>query len=227
MLIATIGFVLAPLLASGFNGFVPDQFPIPQIDPAVQPAGYAFSIWGLIYVWLMISAVFGVVSRDDAPEWTAPRGPLLISLVAGVPWLAVAQASPFWASLLIWVMQIFAVRALLRTGQSDRLWLRTPVALYAGWLTAAGTVALGLMLAGHGILSETAAALLCLSLGLAIAVIVQSLRPDTPEYSGAVIWALVAVGVANYDPMNASILALVTVGIVALLAMAWRGMRHG
>jgi hypothetical protein len=41
-LLAAIAFLLSPLLSSGFNGFSPGQFPIPQIDPPVQPAGYAF-----------------------------------------------------------------------------------------------------------------------------------------------------------------------------------------
>jgi len=45
---AAIAFAISPFLVDGFNGFAPDQFPIPQIDPPAQPAGYAFSIWGLI-----------------------------------------------------------------------------------------------------------------------------------------------------------------------------------
>ena len=40
-------FAVSPLFTQGFNGFEPDQFPVPQDDPPVQPAGYAFSIWGL------------------------------------------------------------------------------------------------------------------------------------------------------------------------------------
>ena len=52
VLLAALAFALSPLLSSGFNGFAPDQFPIPQDNPPVQPAGYAFAIWGLIYLWL-------------------------------------------------------------------------------------------------------------------------------------------------------------------------------
>ncbi len=39
VLIATLGFVLSPLLTSGFNGFTPGQFTVPQVKPPVQPEG--------------------------------------------------------------------------------------------------------------------------------------------------------------------------------------------
>lgn len=29
---------------------------MPQVDPPVQPAGWAFSIWSEIYLWLIVSA---------------------------------------------------------------------------------------------------------------------------------------------------------------------------
>ena len=67
-LLLTATFVLSPLVTNPFSGFRADQLPIPQIEPPVQPAGYAFAIWGLIYSWLAISALFGVAKRaeDDA-----------------------------------------------------------------------------------------------------------------------------------------------------------------
>ena len=52
-------FAASPFLSEGFNGFAPDQFPVPQDDPPVQPAGYAFSIWGVIYLWLIVGTGFG------------------------------------------------------------------------------------------------------------------------------------------------------------------------
>jgi|GEM_PF-5700137 len=64
-LIATLAFVLSPLVTEPFSGFERDQFPIPQIDPPVQPAGYAFGIWGLIYLWLVVSAIYGAAARRD------------------------------------------------------------------------------------------------------------------------------------------------------------------
>lgn len=219
-----IAFAASPFLSPGFNGFSADQFPVPQIDPPAQPAGYAFAIWGLIYLLLIAGSAYGFFKRADAPEWQAMRPALILSLAIGAAWLPVAQVSPFWATVMIWAMLLTALAALLRAGTQDRGALRLPIALYAGWLTAASSVALALMLAGHGIMGATPAAIVCLGLGLVIAATIQTARPDTPEYSAAVIWALVGVVVSNLEPMNTAVLGLSVAGIIALLVLAGRGM---
>ena len=219
VLLASLAFALSPLLSSGFNGFAPDQFPVPQIDPPVQPAGYAFAIWGLIYLWLIAGAVFGIRDRATDPDWEPMRPALTVSLLIGAGWIPVAQLSPLWATGLIWAMLATAVMALLRAGKADHAWLRAPIGLYAGWLTAASSVALGLMLAGHGILSAQMAAHAGITLALLLALGVQAMRPDTPAYPAAVIWALVGVGVSNLDGPNWSVLALVALG---LAVRGWR-----
>jgi hypothetical protein len=221
-LLAAVAFLLSPVLSSGFNGFSAGQFPIPQVDPPVQPAGYAFSIWGLIYLALLAGAFYGLFKRADDAAWGSTRWPLIASLVIGAAWIPIANRSVFGATVLIWLMLVTAVLALLAAGKNDRLWLRSPIALYAGWLTAASCVALGLVLAGYGWLGGTAAALTCISLALAIAVIVQSARPDTPEYSMAVAWALVGVIVSNTDPLNWLVVALCGIGILALAGVVFR-----
>src|SRR6056297_255468 len=91
---AAMAFVLSPLASDGFNGFRADQFPIPQDDPPVQPAGYAFSIWGVIYLWLLAGAVYGLLQRHSDPDWDAMRWPLMGSLVIGAAWIPIAQISP-------------------------------------------------------------------------------------------------------------------------------------
>lgn len=218
-LLAALAFALSPLLSSGFNGFAPDQFPIPQDNPPVQPAGYAFAIWGVIYVWLIAGAAYGVWDRATDPDWEPMRPALIVSLIIGAGWIPVAQLSPLWATVLIWAMLMTAVLALLRTGQADHMWLRAPIALYAGWLTAASSVALGLILAGYGYVDAQVAAYGGITLALVIALLVQALRPDAPAYPAAVIWALVGVLVANLDGPNWGVLALVTLGIALL---GWR-----
>jgi len=221
-LLSAVAFLLSPFLSSGFAGFAPDQFPIAQVDPPVQPAGYAFSIWGLIYILLLAGAAFGAIKRVDHPAWDAARWPLIASLLVGAAWIPIANRSVFGATVLIWIMLVTAVLALRAAGRDDRFWLRTPIALYAGWLTAASCVAIGLVLAGYGWLGGTAAALLCITLALVIALSVQLARPDTPEYSAAVLWALVGIIVSNTDPLNVPVLVLCAVGIAALGIVAFK-----
>lgn len=221
-LVAAILFALSPVYSAGFNGFSAGQFPIPQDNPPVQPAGYAFSIWGLIYIWLLAGALFGLLNRYDASEWDAMRWPYIVSLTIGAAWIPVANISPAWATLLIWIMWATAALAFLRAGERDRIWLRTPIALYTGWLTAAACVALGLLLAGYGYVSEQVAAIAMIVLALVLAASLLVMRPDTPEFAASVVWALVGVIVANAAPANWTIVALCGAGIVALTVCALR-----
>ena len=102
-LTAAVLFVVSPLYAGAFRGYQPGQFPGPQIDPPVVPSGYAFSIWGLIYLLLLVHAAYGLLKRDEDPDWDRTRWPLMTSLAVGASWISVAQISPVWATILIWV----------------------------------------------------------------------------------------------------------------------------
>lgn len=217
--LAALVFAASPWFTDGFNGFEPDQFPVPQDNPPVQPAGYAFAIWGLIYLWLIIGAGFGLIKRSDDPDWDAMRPPLVASLAVGATWLPVATLSPVIATILIWIMLGTALLSLFRVGDTDRWLQQTPVAIYAGWLTAASSVSIGLLLGGYGLLNGTWAAIVALSIGLVIAMVAQYRLHRAPEYGVTVIWALVAVIVANGTPLNIAVVGLCVIGIMAILAL--------
>ena len=150
-LILCLTFAGSTLIVPEFGGFDADQFPVPQDNPPIQPAGYAFAIWGVIYLWLLLSAGFGLFARADDAEWDRFRWPLFASLAVGASWLAVAQASPIWATILIWTMLVTALAALVRAPEREAWWGRYAVEIYAGWLTAASCVSIGLLGAGYGI----------------------------------------------------------------------------
>ncbi|MEO1705503.1 MAG: hypothetical protein AAFR50_09245, partial [Pseudomonadota bacterium] len=118
-----ITFAGSPLVTSPFTGFRADQLPIPQVDPPIQPAGYAFSIWGVIYLWLIASCIFGALKRADDPGWQATRPWLIVSLAVGTFWLGIANTSVLWATITIWIMLVTALGALLSSPATDRLWL--------------------------------------------------------------------------------------------------------
>lgn len=227
VLAAAVAFALAPAVTQPFSGFEADQLPIPQIDPPVQPAGYAFAIWGVIYVWLVVMAGFGLFARDTDPGWDATRTPIIVSLAVGAPWLAVANTSAIWATILIFVMLAGAAWALLRAPRKDRWWLQAPVALYAGWLTAASWVSLATIGAGYGVLfGQIGWAVVGLLGALTTSFAIMRLRPGAPEYAVAVVWALVGVAVANIPGaiLIAGIAGLGAVGVawLALQSVAGR-----
>lgn len=214
VLILSVAFAASPLLVPGFGGFDPNQFPIPQDNPPVQPAGYAFSIWGLIYLWLIASALFGLKRPS---EWAAMRPALAVSLAIGATWLPVAMLSPVWAAILIWAMLVTALIALFRAPSGDAPWAAWPLGLYAGWLSAASCVSLGLLAAGYGWMEQRTAAYVFVGLAILLALGVQGLLNRAPTYGLAVIWALLAVAVQNWGTATTGVAWLALVGCVAMV----------
>lgn len=223
-LLLAMAFALSPLVVADFDGFDADQFPVPQNDPPVQPAGYAFAIWGIIYLWLIAGLGFGVLRRSEDAAWHAMRIPLCASLAIGTVWLAVAVRSPVWASILIWAMLLTALLALFRAPKIDIGWAALPVGLYAGWLSAASSVSLGLLTAGYGVLDASTAALVFVFLALVFSSAIQSTLRRAPTYGLAAIWALIGIVVHNING-DQTVAALAGGGAIALLVPTWKAAR--
>ena len=217
-LILSIAFASAPVFSGDFTGFSADQLPVPQIDPPVQPAGYAFAIWGPIYAWLVASAIYGVIRRPIDPDWSEARVPLCMSLGVGVPWLVIAQISAIWATITIIIMAATAIAALHRTPVRDRWWLRAPIALYAGWLTAASFVSLATTLAGYDVLLDAYGWALAGIAGALTVAIASYRRTASPVYFASIAWALIGIVVAN-GMTNFLVTALAITGVIVLVCV--------
>ncbi len=202
LLVVTVAFGLAPLVTPPFTGYDPALFPVDVGRPAIQPAGYAFSIWSVIYLWLIVHAVYGVWKRADDPVWERTRLPLTVAIGVGVVWLWIAGQSAIWGTVTIWIMAAGALSAFLRAPtEPDRWLLSGPLAIFAGWLTAASAVSTGVLIAGYGVLSNVGSALAMLALVLVIALAVQARKPRMPVYGLTVVWALAGVIVANWGDL--------------------------
>ncbi|MGB4825936.1 MAG: hypothetical protein WBP18_01435 [Paracoccaceae bacterium] len=214
---AVLAFAISPLIVSPFTGYDPSAFPVAIARHPIQPAAWAFSIWGVIYGWLVLHALFGLLKRPEDPAWDVPRLPLTLAALIGAVWMPVAAISPAWGTITIWPMAIGAIIAFLRTDTArDRWLLSAPVAMLAGWLTAAASVSTGIYLAGHGFLSPFAAATAMLGLVLLIAIAVQRSRPAMPVYGLTVIWALAGIVAANLsDDRTVAILTALGAAIIA------------
>lgn len=225
LLLAALAFALAPIITPPFTGYDPGQFPVEILRPAVQPAGYAFAIWSLIYLWLILHAAFGLWKRRRHPAWVRVRPALTLAVVLGTVWLAIAASSPFWATVVILVMAGAAILAFLQAPtEPDRWLLSAPLAIFAGWLTAASLVSTGILLAGYGYTGNEEAAYDMLGVILILTPLVQSRKKRMPVYSLTVGWALVGVAVANWGSGTA--VAWASLGIAALVVAAagwlWR-----
>lgn len=222
VLIAAIAFAVAPFITPPFTGYEPGQFPVEIPRPAIQPAGYAFAIWSVIYLWLIAHAGYGLWKRVDDTAWKRVRPALTVALLLGTVWLAIAGADPVWATVVILVMAASAITAFLQAPtEPDRWILSAPLAIFAGWLTAASLVSSGILLAGYGYAGNEEAAYDVLGVILILAPLVQSRRPRMPIYSLTVAWALAGVAVANWGTGTYVAWAALGIGAVVLAAAGW------
>lgn len=215
VLTAAIAFAVAPFISPPFAGYRSDQFPVPQPDPLIQPPGWTFSVWLVIYAWLIVSAFYGLTQRAEDSGWDRVRWPLFLSLCCGTAWLPVATITPIWATVLIWAMLALALAALFRAPRTDNIWLAAPLGLYAGWLTAASCVSTAITLTGFGAGSQPLLHPILLVLAIVIGA-VTLLRRAEPFYAIGLGWALVGVFAANMLPPHWVMLILATMGLVLL-----------
>jgi hypothetical protein len=221
LLLAAIAFGVAPFVTPPFTGYDPGLFPVRVERPSIQPAGYAFAIWSVIYLWLIAHAVYGLWQRTDNPAWDTVRLPLTVAVGVGAVWLWIAGVSAIWGTVTIWIMAAGAILAFLRADPDvDRWMLSGPTAIFAGWLSAASAVSTGVLVAGYGWLSDTQSAAAMLAVVLGMAVIVQMRRPQMPVYGLTVIWALMGVIVANASA-NVTVAVLAASGIVVMALTVW------
>lgn len=229
VLVLAVLFAVTPFLTQPFTGYDPSIFPVVIEKPSIQPSGYAFSIWLVIYLWLIAHAGFGFWVRAKSLDWDATRLPLAGSLAFGTAWLFYAASFPLLATIGLIFMLVLALTAFLASDEFyDRWLLSGALAIYAGWLSAAASVSTGILLAGYGLLTDTEAAFAMLATVGVLAGVVQFLRPEMPVYGATVIWALIGVVVKNATanlPV-AIVAAGVAFGMGSLLAWQWRKRRN-
>jgi hypothetical protein len=220
-LTAAVAFVVLSYAAPDFRGYTTAQLPFAEPRPAVQPAGYAFAIWGVIYAWLVASAGYGLLKRAEAPDWDAFRWPLILSMVLGAGWLWVAVRDAALATGMIWAMLLLALWALARAPRRDPWLARVPIGLYAGWLTAASFVSLGVWLAGAGVLpSSRTAALIFVPMAALVAGLVTWRLAPVGGYAFAAGWGLAAIAAQNWG-RNWDIVALSVLAVLVLAGLWW------
>ena len=219
LLALTIAFAVSPLLSSGFGGFSRDSFPVQAARWPAQPAGWAFSIWGVIYLALILAAARAALWPRSTPAWPAVARPLGLSLFIGCFWVEAATRSPLLATAMILPMAAAAILAMRRAGPDWREW--APLGLYAGWLTAASGVAVSVVLTGYGLAPARVAAIAVILAVLAVALAVAAGRPRLWSYRAGVVWALIGVIAVNAGAGDWLIVALCAAGLAALAVLPW------
>ena len=205
------------------NGSISDRYPT-----LLVAEGYAFAIWGLIFLLDVLFAGWQMKDRGDAVA--RARLPAAIGFALTALWMPVFSQQLFWLALaIIWgalIAMLLAARGLARdAAPSPRQgWLATvPLSLHAGWLSLAAFLNTAQVIVAYRLLDTTdmlgwSATLFGLA-GVLLLAANRSLRGDL-AYVAAALWGLVAVYLNQSKSTleGACTMAWLAVALAAVLA---------
>ncbi len=213
------------------TGEVSDRF-----DVYFVPAGYVFSIWGLIYLGLIAFAVYQTLpGQRDNPRLRRVGYLFTLSCAANAAWLFLWHYEFFrltvvaMAMLLLLLIAIYLRLSIGRTPVSGaEKWLvRVPFSIYLGWVTVATISNISTLLdylnwSGWGISPEIWTIILLVS-ATAITLAVVFTRQDI-AYALVVVWAFAGIAVKHADTPIVAAAAWLVTALTALAAAttAWR-----
>ncbi len=206
----------------------------------ITPAGYVFSIWGVIYILLAVFLVYQALpSNKDKPFHTQISFLFILTCVFNVAWLFLWQNVYISYSVILiigFLLSLMAIYLRLNIGKSDvplkeRLAVHLPFSVYLGWLTIATIANISIALVagnwdGFGISLETWAVLI-LAIALILDLIVIATRRDI-GYSLVFIWALagIAVNQTNGNVILTAEIAIVIIVIALIATLAIQRLKH-
>ena len=216
------------------TGAVSDRFP-----NLFAPAGYVFSIWGVIYVGLLAFAVYQATpSGRRNPAAQRVGGWFALSGIANSLWIVFWHYELFAASMaamLVVLVSLCAIASRLgapREAESagDRWLVYLPFSIYLGWISVATIANAAVVLLDAGWdgapLSPVIWTLLLLAVATGLGVWFLGRRGD-PAYAAVLVWAFVGIwarqgGISG--PVGETAVAqgaLVAAGVLIVTAV-WR-----
>lgn len=204
----------------------------------ITPAGYVFSIWGVIYILLGVFVVYQALPRERDSSFHRKIGWFFVlSSLLNVAWIFVWQ----FESLILSVVLIFALLLTLisiylrldigrsKVKTSERLAVHLPFSVYLGWITIASIADVAVTLTaynwdGFGI-SHEVWAIIVVAVALVITMLMLGIRKDV-AYALVVIWALVGIGINQSGNQNVLLLTqissvLVAIGVLVTIVLTW------
>lgn len=234
-LIVLLAALAMPIVAwlSNTGAFGPDQGTISDRYPTLLvAAGYAFSIWSLIFLLDLAYAAWqatGVRRRDPTLGRIAPWA--AIGFVLTTVWMPLFSQELFWWCLavifaatacLLWCAVELARDASPREGQ--RLWAWLPLSLHAGWLSLAAFLNLAQVIVAYDLQptdQQLPWSLVLFGVAASLLLLANWRMRGNLAYVAAALWALVAVYVrqSGNDMPGADIAAWTAIGIAVVLAL--------
>jgi hypothetical protein len=226
--VISLNILANALPLNGLNtGEISDRFEVYFV-----PAGYVFSIWGLIYIGLLAYTVYQALpSQRENPSLRRIGYWYVLSCVANIVWLFLWHYEVFsltlvamlglLASLIVIYLRLGVGQAAVST--TERWTVHVPFSIYLGWITVATIANVTQTLdffnwGGWGISPESWLVIM-LAAAVAITAAVLYTRRDI-AYALVIVWAVVGIAVKFPQVTAVSLAAWIAAGLVAVLILA-------
>jgi hypothetical protein len=194
----------------------------------IQPAGWAFSIWGLIYLFSLVYAVYQLIPKYENRVLAATRWPAVIGFLSSIAWLYFAGSGDWqtwFTAPVLFLMAIsftFVVRAPERVDQWQTLLSKKLLYPYAAWTGIAAWLNVQTLVTDMGLVTgETLNIVTNLVLFVCVAAFTLFYLRKTSYsifYGGVMIWAGIGVVYANLN--GGMVLFAVLGGLLSLVTTA-------
>ncbi|MEB2783595.1 hypothetical protein [Algoriphagus persicinus] len=225
--------------AKGLNGNTVSSLSA-DYENLFTPAGYAFSIWGLIFLALFAQAIF-FISRAFSPakdsDFLSQIGPYLIMANIG---------NGLW--IYMWLMEYTGISVIVMLGilaslviiilntnmerwdapQPIIFWLWWPIALYSGWIAVATITNISAYLAKAG-WTGGASEVTWVIVMIIVAVILNLFMIATRnlrEFASVGVWALIAISVRHWENIPTLQWTALIGAIVLFIAISYHGYQN-
>ncbi|MBA2499367.1 MAG: tryptophan-rich sensory protein [Chitinophagaceae bacterium] len=199
------------------------------------PAGYAFSIWGLIYVGLFAFIIYHstVVFKSGNTKNVALNVGwwFVISCVANCLWIFSWLYEYTGLSVIIMMVLLFSlIMIILKTRmelddlpKNQILFVWWPFSLYSGWITVALMANIAAYLTkiswdGLGIPGDYWTVIMIITAGLVHLFMI--LKRNMREFALAGVWALIAIAVANRGNNTMIVQVAIAVSVLLFISVA-------
>lgn len=112
-----------------------------------RPAGWTFTIWGVIYALLLVVVIYGLLPVGQRDRRVQAIGPVfLVANIANIAWIFAWHWERFALSLIVMVVLLASLAIIYglirrhadeRMSRLRRLVLKVPFAVYLGWISVA------------------------------------------------------------------------------------------
>ena len=180
------------------------------------PAGYAFSIWGIIYLGLIAFAIFQNIrafKNDTDSGFILQVGPwMVLNCLANIAWIFAWLSEHIGLSLLLMLIILGTLIVMISRLNMERwdapfpiiAFIWWPIGIYSGWIavaTIANVSAFLVSIQWVALFSAINWTVIMILIAVALNLLMIRFR-NTREFAAVGVWALLAISLRHWDAIE-------------------------